>query len=122
MNPLNYGSKEACQRLHDAGIVLETEFYWYHNTVYDTYEMKDKIPHYMNKEDYIPALSMAEVWRELPPNLSINKIFYEPQIRKINEVTYVGYYWFDRSIQTFLNSNPTDALIDLLIWVRKEKV
>jgi hypothetical protein len=26
MNPLNYGTQPVCKKLHDAGIVLETDF------------------------------------------------------------------------------------------------
>ena len=70
--------------------------------------------------DNFPAPSMAEVWRELPEtideyDLTCEKIF--------NGGMQAGYTTYDVSglrWKVSLNAaNPTDAMIDLLIWVRK---
>lgn len=113
MNPLNYATLEASKRLVDARIVLETEKYWYYSDpcsrddpargCYGEWELVDY------KTD-IPAPSMAEVWRELPDTTQIILIK--------RGVFHVVYY---ASNATYTRKNPTDALIDLLIWVRKEK-
>ena len=118
MNELNYASFEASKRLVDAGIVLETDFYWARDSngwylrTYGTYEREVL--------ESIPAPSMAEVWRELPEtideyDLTCEKIF--------NGGMQAGYTTYDVSglrWKVSLNAaNPTDAMIDLLIWVRK---
>ena len=109
MNELNYASFEASKRLVDAGIVLETESCW-------RYGLDDKwslvsvdwaTTMMSNTLKVIPAPSMAEVWRELPHGSWIHTG------SQGNEA------WFDE--KCFRNDNPTDALIDLLIWVLKEK-
>ncbi len=119
MNPLNYASLEASKRLVAAGIVLETEAVWR--------KKRDKTGYYLSRKALyhrtsdIPAPSMAEVWRELPEtideyDLTCEKIF--------NGGMQAGYTTYDVSglrWKVFPNAaNPTDALIDLLIWVRKE--
>jgi len=118
MNTQNYASLEACKRLVEAGIVLETDFYWARDSngwylrTYGTYEREVL--------ESIPAPSMAEVWRELPEtideyDLTCEKIF--------NGGMQAGYTTYDVSglrWKVLLNAaNPTDAMIDLLIWVRK---
>jgi len=136
MNELNYASFEASKRLVDAGIVLETDFYWY---VYNEDMCRSLIaadkaipaPYLVNRASvrtrigsiptaYVPAPSMAEVWRELPEtideyDLTCEKIF--------NGGMQAGYTTYDVSglrWKVSLNAaNPTDAMIDLLIWVRK---
>jgi len=136
MNTQNYASLEACKRLVEAGIVLETDFYWY---VYNEDMCRSLIaadkaipaPYLVNRASvrtrigsiptaYVPAPSMAEVWRELPEtideyDLTCEKIF--------NGGMQAGYTTYDVSglrWKVSLNAaNPTDAMIDLLIWVRK---
>lgn len=107
MNTLNYCTKEAAQKLVDAVIVLETDFVWSKTSV-DTWELRPakwkKLLH------SIPAPSPAEVWRELPHNTWLRKD-YTGLTNIMNE---------DNSFIRY-NTNLTDALIDLLIWVRKEK-
>ena len=118
MNTENYASLEACQRLVDAGIVLKTEAYWIR--VANSPMMLVDNRH--GADEYYPAPSMAEVWRELPEtideyDLTCEKIF--------NGGMQAGYTTYDVSglrWKVLLNAaNPTDAMIDLLIWVRKEK-
>jgi hypothetical protein len=105
MNPLDYGSLEACKRLVDNGIVLETEWVWR--------KKRDKTGYYLSRKALyhrtsdIPAPCMAEVWRELPYGASIQKLM-------------TCYARDHKENVEFEADNPTDALIDLLIWQRKE--
>ena len=69
----------------------------------------------------IPAPSMAEAWRRLPGILSVNKRWYELRFIKVDGITHVGYWWSTECLIRFQNINPTDALIDLLIWVEQRK-
>ena len=125
----DYASLEASKRLVDAGIVLETEFSYYqekpssnpniHSFGFLQEEMEFKRLFSGgetlsgNKNLYnqvIPAPSMAEVWRELPSDCIVQT--------GIQTYATAGFGMKDKD---FYSINPTDALIDLLIWVRKEK-
>lgn len=110
MNEKNYGSLEACKRLAEAGIKIETEatYYSIHGDrwkLYRTWET-DK---FLGKK--LPAPSMAEVWRELPTGTTLyrgddlSEAFFYQQSRKISKI----------------NSNPTDALIYLKIWTVEQE-
>ena len=104
MNPLNYASLEASKRLVDNGIALETEA---HHIKYGTeWELKPR--HSFDAVYGIPAPSMAEVWRELP-------LFSTMDI----SIDGLSRCWTKNS-PTFSDTNPTDALIDLIIWLKKE--
>jgi hypothetical protein len=89
-----------------AGIVLETEvshqFIW-NSDVWELELTKKGFP------GQIPAPSMSEVWREL----SEARIFKE---KDGMSVAHLG-----PGSSPMFNINPTDALIDLLIWARKER-
>ena len=124
MNPLNYASLEASKRLVEAGIVLETEAGWYKIFRPGCHSFDMVLSMRSGNEkfygDNYPAPSMAEVWRELPEtideyDLTCEKIF--------NGGMQAGYTTYDVSglrWKVSLNAaNPTDAMIDLLIWVRK---
>ena len=107
MNELNYASLEASKRLVDAGIVLVTDVQW-------IYRVKKGVWGGGHYELYtgidtpsIPAPSMAEVWRELPEGT----IFM-----KANGKIHCSFG--DKGV--LHSSNPADALIDLLIWVKGE--
>jgi len=105
MNPLNYATPETSQRLRDTGIVLETEHYWYKD--YDgTWKMSNDLDEFVRDRDYVSAPSLAEVWRELS---SITIILNEDGVS------------IENGRREFKNTNPTDALIDLLIWVTEQK-
>ena len=131
MNELNYATPEASKRLEDAGIILETDVY--HKVgVYGSmpsmlctkteYEI-DSDPYHPDSDPdvlngvavYLPAPSMAEVWRELP-----NWIEGEMKLSlaKFGDGSVAGYGDTDAIV---FNTNPTDALIDLLIWVKEYK-
>ena len=126
MNNLNYASREASQRLVDAGIVLETEKVWFFSTT--GWELVDRYTAHPVNRHYLPAPSMAEVWRELPKKLPHRGYIVEPHLckREDTELHYASYAWepsggFYEVVSLYENTNPSDALIDLLIWVRKEK-
>lgn len=134
MNPLNYASLEASKRLVEAGVMLETEALWVKwyfdsstNMNYHPYEWR-LMYRGLTQDDLksIPAPSMAEVWRELPDEFSSGGTRYGLQLDKIKRhdgvvVSSAQYdYEFEdlRCVHSFkANTNPTDALIDLLIWV-----
>jgi hypothetical protein len=124
MNPLNYASREASQRLVKKGIVLDTEAVWALNAWPTTID-----GHIVYKEEWqlidrpmigykeqVPAPSMAEVWRELPEDVCCDKV--EDGMTE----TYVESWSFDgRQPSLQENLNPTDALIDLLIWTVEQR-
>jgi hypothetical protein len=121
MNKDNYGTQPACQRLLDAGIVLETDFHWVHNKLKDTWKIGVKTLDMENHPEFwelIPAVQLAEVWRELPQDIKHNSMVCSLMMWKFNKgvFTEVGYWWHEEIIKSCLNENPTDALIDLLIW------
>jgi len=118
-NPNNYGSLEACQRLVAAGIVLETEKVWAFNEwiagtdegPYGIEEWRLISPPLTPYKQRIPAPSMVEVWRELPTFTVIEK-----HMGGTHEAWVIG----NKRYETCLYNNPTDALIDLLIWARQK--
>jgi hypothetical protein len=107
MNPINYGSLEACKRLIEKGIVLETEAHWVENDR-GLPELCWSGCYYYEGPEY-PAPSMAEVWRELPEGSTLYHSGYISRSYMANPKKGGSYN---------RNANPTDALIDLLIWVK----
>ena len=111
MNKNNYATLEAAQRLYDAGIVFETD------TIYGPRgDLLYKALVECGTGD-IPAPSMAEVWRELP---------FQSYIKQMGDLSLAWICDDDDETKTlesgFIQStNPTDALIDLLIWVKAQK-
>jgi hypothetical protein len=124
MNKLNYASLKASRRLVDAGIVLETDLFWVvyaGKTVPQPY-LADRKSFNQSSWCVIPAPSMAEVWRMLPECVKYKKddrplIEYLRIDKNSNGSLSCGYSQYSEMTS---NINPTDALIDLLIWVRKE--
>jgi hypothetical protein len=116
MNEDNYATLEAAQRLVDAGIVLETDLYWARrSTIMD----RELVPlGHLMYGDHIPAPSMAEVWRELPESVMWRKQWRHLTVEKIGDVTSA--YYRTNGIPSN-EVNPTDSLIDLLIWVKKKE-
>ena len=106
MNTNNYGSREACQRLVDVGIVLETEAHW----IKYGPEWELKFRQGVDAEYGIPAPSMAEVLRVLPIGATIEKAGN----------CYHAFVVIEGGYGRIIRANPADTLIDLLIWVRKE--
>jgi hypothetical protein len=121
MNPLNYASLPASQRLQSSGIVLETEKTWFFSTT--GWEMVDRYAaHHVNRH-YLPAPSMAEAWRELPATIPDRGLYAPMKLRKAGDgKTWVSYFRVGSQIIDSIKAdiNPTDALINLLIWQRKE--
>lgn len=126
MNPLNYASLEASKRLVEAGIVLETDFYWREYnpktvaSLIDARKMAPQ-PYLINKDSRCknskweyPAPSMAEVWKELPEASAYLHTNKETEVWLEDEEDIIP------KSNSFANTNPTDSLIYLLIWVRKE--
>jgi hypothetical protein len=111
INPDNYGSLEACQRLAEAGIVVETDMMWHCAHGFAELKSATKYPSTIG-HDY-PALSMAEAWRMLPPYIGAQRL----TVHKNDIYTECCYGTGEIKV----NTNPTDALIDLLIWVEKRK-
>ena len=125
MNQLNYASLEACKRLVDAGIVLKTESCW-------RYGLDDKwslvsvdwaTTMMSNTLKVIPAPSMAEVWRELPETMRMScrdttsgHCNEDLRLLKDGNFLVAGYGEYS---EIGRSENATDALIDLLIFVRK---
>jgi hypothetical protein len=122
MSEQNYASLEASKRLVAAGIVLETEAGWR--------KKRDKTGYYLSRKALYhrtsdaPAPSMAEVWRELPEtalqpcrDTTTGYCHEYLSLQKDGDLTVAGYGEYS---EIGRNSNPTDALIDLLIWVKKE--
>ncbi len=104
-NPLNYASREASKRLEDAGIVLETDYVWYLHKHWRLFPCKTLTHFQLSKA--VPAACFTEVWRELPKGAGV-------EMRDGYTLCWIF------GAETFKNVNPTDALVDLLIWVRKE--
>jgi len=117
MNPDNYGTLSACQKLVEAGVVMETEAYWvYVGSGYGN-DWKWSLS-YSNKVDYLspdtyqikksyPAVSFAEMWREMPEWTHISK-------GKDNDY----HCWVNGDkVETIFSTNPTDSLIHLRIWL-----
>ena len=107
-----YGTREACQKLIEAGIEVETDSYWCDNLGWVTLRSGDDVPVESCDWKIYPALSMFEAWRELPKgqSYSISSIYeFDDRGWKVI-VTMNGH--------SFKNVNPTDALIDLLIWLK----
>ena len=123
MNPDNYGTPKASQRLVDAGIVLEFEYCWFPDVNSKTGWSLNRCFGKLPSSDCIPATSMAEVWRELPTTTMLTRVFKDGEDRKEGD-TIVWDHTKPSHI-FFVRTNPADALIDLLIWVvgqRKEKL
>ena len=110
MNELNYASLEASKKLVENGIVLETD-YFYVNTFSNMGWVFRQKGGFNDEDDFIPAPSMAEVWRELPE-------WTECKNNGGGETKCV--VMTKNDIKVFFNSNPTDALTDLLVWLKGE--
>ena len=114
MNPLNYATLEASKRLQAAVIVLETEAVWWerHENHWILRPLLLCGELMVLDDKCVPAPSMAEVWRELPEGSDTYK----------KDMGMSAHFWNGEVCsKSFFSTNPTDALIDLLIWVRGQK-
>lgn len=127
VNIENYASLEASQRLISAGIVLETEAYWQPigHLSYGKFGLVHENKRSAAKENCIPSPSMAEVWRELPTEIMYKKYqyFFGADKEDIVGDTRRGYRTPLKGtpLVIFQNTNPTDALVNLLIWGRRKR-
>jgi hypothetical protein len=120
MDKRNVGSLEACKRLKAAEIVVETEAY-HEEWMTEKWRIVHKAYTYVDMRHAIPAPSMAEVWRLLPEELSVRACTYSLRIYRYKGRSHAGYQFYE-DIEVMKDStNPTDSLIDLLIWIEKEK-
>jgi hypothetical protein len=131
MNLLNNATLEASKRLVEKGIVLETDCY--HISVCQTIEgdwqwtvIERTDLSVMANFDKIPAPCMADVWRELPDLFKPdNESSGFLTMQKVGAFTEVGYeriiHGQSKVIKSFENTNPTDALIELRIWLEEQK-
>ena len=117
MNNLNYATLEASQKLHDAGITLETDWYWVKLITKEEWVLSTLDNVVLKFYESIPAPSMAELWRELPFQSYIKKLDDGRTLVWICDDNADGKYIESNMI---VNINPTDALIDLLIWVKEQ--
>ena len=122
MNDNNYGSLDACKRLLDVGkIQIDTDFCWFERETDDWIILpSDDVSIKAIKDNHAyPAVCMAEAWRELQKYLA-QRPDCLPYIRLVAEKddTIVEAPFMSA---TFSNTNPTDSLIDLLIWIRSQK-
>lgn len=116
MNPLNYASLEASKKLVDAGIVLITDVQWIYRVKRGVwggghYELYTGID-----TPSIPAPCFTDVWRELPWVIDNYGLI---SMNKVDNITCCGYRK-GMAIREpkFESENPTDALIDLLVWLK----
>ena len=118
MNTQNYASLEACQRLVDAGIVLETETVWRKARLGHRYLTRKALYH---RTTDILAPSMVEVWRELPADVEVDGEKYNLCAHKIGGVNCAEYVSdLPETIGSAYGANMADNLIDLLIWVKEK--
>jgi hypothetical protein len=117
MNELNYASLSASKKLVENGIWLETD-YFYVNTFSNMGWVFRQKGGFNDEDDFIPAPSMAEVWRELPFQSYIKKLDDGSTLVWICDDDADGKYIESNMIA---NTNPTDALIDLLVWLSGER-
>ena len=110
INPNNYCTREAAERLQKAGIGMETEIVWYQSVADDRWYLI--LSEYIREgkvKAIIPAPSLAEVWRELPKN---------PQDMLDILRQYSGrdglLFLFGLLVKI---SHNIDAAIDLKIWL-----
>ena len=113
MNKRNVASFKASKKLVDNGIKLDTDCFYKIGDGGGLFDYDHYDAEYM---DY-PAPSMAEVWRELPEHITKGGTIQYLEMGKTGSKTYAAYDFADDYI---LFDNPTDALIDLLIWVKEQ--
>lgn len=111
----NYATREACQRLKDAGIEIETDVLWSNEPedsddepCHTVWKWKLRTQDEGTCEECLPAPTLAEVWRELPDDTWLRKIGKSTKIMNSDNL------FFD------YDENPSDAAIDLLIWLKEK--
>ena len=117
MNELNYATLEASKRLHDTGIVLKTKAWWnWNGREYVLSPAGTLLPGF-------PAPSMAEAFWELPEYVTKNEVTYYRTLQSRQCYHFASYRDDDGNAlegSIFRNTNPTDALISLLVWLTEQ--
>jgi hypothetical protein len=118
-------SLELAKQMKEAGFNKETEFWWVHNKIRDTWEIKyglsECIKEHQESWEHYPAPLATEILEELPNELGNLK---ELTIHKLPEEKWRVNYWDDeklKCIQKFDKSLP-NALAKLWLYLRKEKI
>ena len=131
MNEQNYASRKASKRMQDAEIVLETDVVWMllpntYVTLIDGSSpsqwrliSKDN-PAYsvgvFKEYELIPAPSFAELWMELPECIPYDDTTWASwRCYKQGNLTRCSVTAYGKE---FVNTNPADALAELLILVK----
>lgn len=113
MNKDNYATLKESARLYDAGIDLFTDAIWLEMSlgsgIYELCNRNSAAQWHKDKNDFVPAPMVAEVWAELPEGVVIDKL-----------ECGVCVSYTDNKLNTYhvTSDNITDALIDLLIWLK----
>jgi hypothetical protein len=114
MNTLNYASLEASKRLVESGIVLGIDAMWLKSDYTGEYFVA--IPQCKDILSGIPAPSMVEVWREFGDDVYLTRHWNrEDRVYKTRATLTC------LMSPAYTEKNPTDALIDLLIWIKGMK-
>jgi hypothetical protein len=126
MNPNNYTSLEMSRKLVEARIHLyHIDMVWCIFTdgriVLMTDQEAKKIVHQKNVKELRSAPSMSELWRELPKGFDYKDNWAEICMVKsrMDDLTYCSYNLpKDKSVcgSVKRNTNPCDALAELLVW------
>jgi len=118
MNELNYTSLPLSRKLVENGIDLKTEAVFCSDGLSGSkYDLIQR-PLFPYKEQY-PAPSFAELWRELPVSIERDGITYNKTLKGFRDVNVATYESLEsRTVELFLSANPSDALAELLIWVK----
>ncbi len=112
MNPLNYPTLPACQRLAAKGIVLETEAVWgFRDGIWSLF-LREGIE-LEEVEQWLPAPTLAEVLRELPESKILVDLILE------FDSSLAEGYAIAILVADYLRD--IEKMINLLIWVRGRK-
>jgi hypothetical protein len=116
MNPNNYCTLKAAQRLAAAGIVMETEAVWYRR-----WDRSDLIELCLRSQKplYViyPAPCFAEVWRELPEDNGKLIVLIEQWLSETKE----DWFHCDPELCVLEAVRDINLLVSLLIWVREKE-
>ena len=126
MNQENYCSLEVAQRLVDAGIVLETDFYWVKLITRNEWVLSTLDNVVLKFYEYISAPSFAELLQELKKDVIFcgSNLYFSYQL--LEQGFYSNSVKFSDDLgriesPSFISDNPADALAELLIWVKGQE-
>jgi hypothetical protein len=124
MNELDYGSLEACKKLAENGIVLETTKYWLFLETQGWW-LADKPFDLWNYPQHFPAPTITDVRRELPENEKLLELILDYAESKFGlsepVMDFKVISVFDIRIFIIDIFSNVDKFIDLLIWYKKKR-